>query len=393
MDMFLISNAVSLSLLAVYLGLARGTLGVRRVFWLSAGLVLPLSMIGWIALAMQAGVTAVLMLACQQFRPKPKIVMLVATAAMVASYGILFLTKPKLREVLRLRREFPIVSISERLAYEAEETKQAGMLAPEIELRLVKTESNLSDGLRWSRSYWLELLHSRTVGDFVLAVGNGRKRMPGLGAESVELPPSQPVPLPRLANELPYNSDPASPVDVVDQTVHEVPAPTPGELLSMHDSGFADFLNPGMTGYVIDRNHVAGFSSHRFSKIPDLGNPMKQRSSWKIARLELVSLLKHEVPVAYVSSNLPQMDELRDAPTRPLDEFERQSIDRLRFDEDVMIDDTADRIRMIGSLRAAKDCLKCHSVQRGELLGALTYELVPVSPTRKKAAQVSTPSS
>jgi len=58
-----------------------------------------------------------------------------------------------------------------------------------------------------------------------------------------------------------------------------------------------------------------------------------------------------------------------------------------------MIDDSADRIRMVGSLRAAKNCLDCHSVQRGELLGAQTYEIVPVRPTHKREPQVSPPSS
>jgi len=87
------------------------------------------------------------------------------------------------------------------------------------------------------------------------------------------------------------------------------------------------------------------------------------------------------------------MDELQDAPTRPLDPFEQQAINRLRADEDVMVEDAADRIRMIGSLRASKTCLECHSVRRGDLLGALTYELVPEKPTRKKVPQVSPPSS
>ena len=83
------------------------------------------------------------------------------------------------------------------------------------------------------------------------------------------------------------------------------------------------------------------------------------------------------VPVAYVSENLPRMDELQNAPTRPLDEFERQSLRRLRTDEDVVVDDAPSRIRMLGSLRAAKDCLACHSGPRGALLGALSYELLP----------------
>lgn len=42
-----------------------------------------------------------------------------------------------------------------------------------------------------------------------------------------------------------------------------------------------------------------------------------------------------------------------------------------------MIEESPDRLRMLGSLRTTKQCIECHSVRRGELLGALTYELVP----------------
>ena len=52
--------------------------------------------------------------------------------------------------------------------------------------------------------------------------------------------------------------------------------------------------------------------------------------------------------------------------------------ERLRSDEDIVIGAATQRIRMLGSLRAAKQCLDCHTVQRGELLGALTYELAPI---------------
>jgi hypothetical protein len=147
----------------------------------------------------------------------------------------------------------------------------------------------------------------------------------------------------------------------------------------------ADFVDPDRIGYVQDRDHVAGFQSHRFTRIPEIGAPYSQpQSSWKLARLELVSLLRHESPLAYVSRHLPQMDELRDAPTRPLDSFERESLVRLKSDEDIVTDESPERIRMIGSLRAARSCLDCHSVERGVLLGALTYELVPAKPNRKQ---------
>jgi hypothetical protein len=131
-------------------------------------------------------------------------------------------------------------------------------------------------------------------------------------------------------------------------------------------------------GLVQDRDHVVGFEPHRFTQMP------QSKADFQLLRLELVSLLKHAVPVAYVSEHLPRMDQLNAAPTRSLDDFERHSLDLLRTDEDLVIDDAPNRIRMVGSLRAGKDCMECHSVRRGELLGAFSYELVPTRPVPVK---------
>src|SRR5262249_61836230 len=98
---------------------------------------------------------------------------------------------------------------------------------------------------------------------------------------------------------------------------------------------------------------------------------------WAVERLELVGLLKYEEPVVYLSDYLPRMDELRDAPTRPLDAFEQEALAALRGGQDLMVQDGPDRMRMLGSLRAAKQCLRCHRVEHGELLGAFSYRLVP----------------
>ena len=80
-------------------------------------------------------------------------------------------------------------------------------------------------------------------------------------------------------------------------------------------------------------------------------------------------------PVAYRSEHLPRMDELRDAPTRPLNTFEQQALAELRRGQDIEIGTTPDRIRLLGSIRAVKHCLSCHDVERGELLGAFSYTL------------------
>ena len=90
----------------------------------------------------------------------------------------------------------------------------------------------------------------------------------------------------------------------------------------------------------------------------------------------MVSLLKHDEPVTYVSNHLPRMDELRDAPTRPLSSFETNALACLRKGQDLQVESTADRIQVLGSIRAIRQCLACHEGQRGDLLGAFSYNLI-----------------
>ena len=77
-----------------------------------------------------------------------------------------------------------------------------------------------------------------------------------------------------------------------------------------------------------------------------------------------------------------------------MDAFESAALARLRTQEDIVIDETPSRIRMVGSLRAGQTCIECHDVRRGELLGALTYEFAPLKtkPSRSlpKPAPVNT---
>jgi hypothetical protein len=308
-----------------------------------------------------------------------------------------------------LREKYPLESVAERLAYEiktspgridAESNSSILQLQPDVEQRLAASEQRLSETryrYRSQRQRILTRLHTQTNDQFVEASGFGRQRIIDPGAEryasTLELPDAGPISV-KSEEDAPYDLGQESSRAPVDGDFSQSIAPSNHRLVAIHISGLADFLDSDRIGYVQDRDHVAGFVSHRFTKPLDLdamnaGHPVP----WKIVRLELVSMLKHETPVAYLSRNLPRMDELRDAQTRPLEEFERKSLERLKSEEDVVIDDTSDRIRMVGSLRAAWNCRECHSVRRGELLGALTYELVPIRPNRNKGPIVSPPSS
>jgi len=151
-------------------------------------------------------------------------------------------------------------------------------------------------------------------------------------------------------------------------------SPTLGErapLLEMHDSGVLDFIHPSGFGHIKDRRHVAGFEPHQFSQVP------QPTERWAVEQLDLISLLLHEKPVAYVSAKLPKMDELRGAPTRQLDEVEAEGLQALRNGEDLFVHSTEAGVRMVGSVRAANQCVKCHDGNRGDLLGAFSYRLRP----------------
>jgi hypothetical protein len=98
---------------------------------------------------------------------------------------------------------------------------------------------------------------------------------------------------------------------------------------------------------------------------------------WDLQTLDLVGLLLHEQPVGYVSVNLPRMDELRDAPTRPPDDFEATGLEGLRRGEDLFVRESADCRRVLGAVRSTRQCLSCHGGERGDLLRAFSYTFTP----------------
>lgn len=98
-------------------------------------------------------------------------------------------------------------------------------------------------------------------------------------------------------------------------------------------------------------------------------------SEWHQESMELIGLLKHAAPVVYVTPNLPKMDELYKVRTEPLNTFEQRAIEQLKSHAslDVIVQQAPNEVRVVGALRAADNCLGCHSVKNGDLLGALTY--------------------
>lgn len=139
-------------------------------------------------------------------------------------------------------------------------------------------------------------------------------------------------------------------------------------LQELHLKSILDFANPRGFGLVEDRKKVAGFQPHQFRAVP-------QAKQWKVQSVELVSLLMHAGPVVYVSAELPRMDKLGKVPTRPLNTFEAMGLESLQHGEELFVRQTDDGLRMMGALRSITQCVNCHGGERGDLLGAFSYNL------------------
>ncbi len=150
---------------------------------------------------------------------------------------------------------------------------------------------------------------------------------------------------------------------------------TSDQIERLHLAAQTDFLDPDSFGALTEKPFkYTGFIEHAFHYPATATTDFKV---WQVDRLELVSLLKFDRPQVYVLDHLPRMDQLSSekVPTRPLDAFESEALEQLRTAKDVAITNDGPKYRMLGSLRAAKQCLECHNVPRGELLGAFSYRL------------------
>lgn len=153
-----------------------------------------------------------------------------------------------------------------------------------------------------------------------------------------------------------------------------LPARDLGYMLSVHFHNVANFVPLNSLGGVDGKLRSRGFDAHAFHLSPE--DSERRSHEWRLARLELVSLLKHHPASVYVSDHLPAMDELRDAPTRPLSPFEADAIGKLVKGEDLVTEFSPEGdLTMVGSIRAISHCRDCHQVPTGALLGALSYKL------------------
>jgi hypothetical protein len=368
---------VCLSLSAVLLivvnavALRRNRPNIGLATLLSAGAVVPLLFCtAFLLPSAGALLVAIAGTACCAVGTRPRWFLISSLGVTAAAYGCVALTSgvPEVREWQRLQAKYPVESVAPRLVYEGRPRSVPSISEHQAD-RLSSLEERVEERAKDFRTMKhlrsLERLHDGTVQQFVNSPGFGPARMIFRPTpEYVEISgrfgdPDVRGPIPQPSR--PYYSPEPEPGTV---------RPADGPALSdAHEQNFVSFLDPFDFGFARDREHVVGFRPHHFRE------PADAPQRWKVERLELVGLLKYDEPVVYLSENLPAMDELRDAPTRPLDAFENEALAGLRRGEDLMVQDRPDRMHVLGSLRAIRQCLRCHHAERGQLLGAFSYQL------------------
>jgi hypothetical protein len=330
---------------------------------------------------LHAVLTGVLALACRSAGAGPRAFALGSLAAGLISYTLVAI--PRIVELRQLAEKYPIESLDERLAYEPPTGRESQAVSSVYDL-INGRRSFASDAEDYyplvfpleikRRVIALEDLHTGCVRLFNNSPGFGVARTLYFHTQDIAVPERPPIPLPEPSK--PGYGPATSSGDMlsVEGPAAEPSADVRDRLVRMHRLGRFDFLNPLGFGYMPERRRSAGFQSHAFRFMPSLSSD-KDDDRWRVDKLELVSLLRHNEPVVYVSDHLPRMAELRTAPTRPLDEFEREQLPRLFRGDDLAAVPAPRRIRMLGAIRAFEECLNCHNAAEKDLLGAFSYDL------------------
>jgi hypothetical protein len=359
--LLVVVNAVALRRNDPRVGLAALVSVAAAVPLLATGFLLPTGNALLVALAGAV---------CWALKARPRWFLISSLAVTAAAYGIVGGTVGvrELREWEQAKKTYPMTSLEPRLAYENRPRhKPDGN--PYDPARLSALEARFErqeEKFERTRARSLEILHAGTLAQFVNDECFGPILMDNRPSPEYLLVNDALLDLTYLSSHrqasgpYPPESEPG-PVRVSSAPATE----------ESHEKNVVSFLEPSDFGYVRDREHVAGFRPHQFLLYP------VAPKGWRVQRIELVSLLRYDEPAVYLTEDLPSMGELRDnATTRPLDAFESEALAGLRRGEDLMAQDRPDHARVLGAIRAVKQCLPCHHAERGELLGAFSYRLV-----------------
>ena len=322
-----------------------------------------------------------------------------------------------LRLLAAVRKENPIVPLGDRVP-RPDKSSTVDAVAPKItaiaDNELKEYEKRRDRSFREVREIRLSNLHLETLTQFAESLGFGEDRLwGGVGQGSHKLTSDDPPLIPIGESPIAASSEWAMTQEKPDSAQLSM-------LPDLHGTSFVDFVDPHRLGIALSSTNLAKtvtwtVNGNRvtqeiqdWSKLP-ADSPLrplsvghtehsmsawvknefeKHLTEWQLSKLELVSLLKSPVPRVYLSRNLPNMKELANARTRELNAFETASLAKLQSGERLMIETDPTEIRMLGSVRAASQCVGCHSVKRGTLLGAFSYILRRI-PATKETVQAS----
>ncbi|MEN1678910.1 MAG: hypothetical protein AAGJ46_04915 [Planctomycetota bacterium] len=306
-----------------------------------------------------AGLTAFVLILTHNVRENTARRALACCGVMAATYLVLGgLAWQRSIEIARLRDEYPIVSVAHRLPPPAPPVDEIA-LAPEVDAALKKVERYRPYYNTRVRS--LRALHQWSTGRFVSAAGFGVSRMSSGFYEYALVPNEATSSLPTLALDM---------RSTLDESMRH-----------NHRDVYERYFDTDRLGWVEDASHVAGFASHALRSPTRLYHPNPSSRYWQVTRLELIGVLRDPEPVVYLLPGAPIMDQIANAETRPLDDFEAASLEKLQAQSDLEYEIPAEGgLRMVGAIRAAGDCLKCHQAKRGQLLGAFSYDLREILP-------------
>jgi hypothetical protein len=364
---FSVGASAVVCLLFIYLG--RDEDRRHRALIVSMPVLILAFLMGSLALLAEAALLSlgVLFIACRPVPATRTLIGISMAATLIALVCGVIPGLTAVRTLEQIKKAYPIVSLTGRLKYERRHippntTYDPTLSAPMLN-RLATFETDFVESYYTNQ---FKHLHDHQYELFVRAAGFGVGRMAVMLPRPIERPQLKDIPFDQRAGKAsPENNWPS----------YSRPLPS-NDLDYLHASGSFDFLNPRYWGALVQLPMgFVGFAEHGFHSPPTWH--LKDPSSWSIQRLELVSLLRFDEPRVYALDHLPRMDQLSgdNVPTRPLNMFESKALTSLYGGEDVVVENEGREYQMLGSLRAAKQCLGCHSVQRGDLLGAFSYSL------------------
>ncbi|HWE92920.1 MAG TPA: hypothetical protein VG269_03030 [Tepidisphaeraceae bacterium] len=136
-----------------------------------------------------------------------------------------------------------------------------------------------------------------------------------------------------------------------------------------------------MHAYILNRFVKSdGFGLQRLPQVND--GPRSKRFyadgiRYWVGHVELISLNEGKEPFVYHDPIVADAskDRLPEAKHEPLAKGEAEALAQLKDGKEVVLMGAADKRELVGAVRATPDCMKCHHVKEGTLLGAFRYPL------------------